>query len=239
MWASRPQPWRTFAPMMPTRIFPVAMIIFTPSSASSLSTGGLERPRPPEQVIDHHTRGLLELREPLVDVAALELRHQGRNWDMDGRSNRGELDLYRRFAELLHAARASDAAIAHESNRLAVPFRIDPVDRVLQDGGRAVVILRGDEDEAVRRAYRGGPFADNLILIRRASGPGGAHSLVKEGHRKVSQVEQPRIDVALLETLENPLRWFFRKTTLPRTAYDHRNYDHLIAPCDCSNSRIK
>jgi hypothetical protein len=68
-------------------------------------TRRLERRRPPEQVIDHRTRGLLELREPLVYVAALKMRHQGRNGDMDGRANRGELNLDGRFAELLHAAR--------------------------------------------------------------------------------------------------------------------------------------
>jgi hypothetical protein len=39
--------------------------------------------------------------------------------------------------------------------------------------------------------------------------------------------------------LENPLRWFFRKTTLPGTPYDHRNYGHLIAPCGCSDSSVK
>jgi hypothetical protein len=57
-------------------------------------------------------------------------------------------------------------------------------------------------------------IADNRILIRRSSGPGGGPSLVKEGHRKVAKVEQPRVDIALLEVLENPLRWPFRKTSL-------------------------
>jgi hypothetical protein len=32
MWASRPQPLRILAPMMPTRIISVAMTIFTPLS---------------------------------------------------------------------------------------------------------------------------------------------------------------------------------------------------------------
>jgi hypothetical protein len=47
--------------------------------------------------------------------------------------------------------------------------------------------------------------------------------LVKEGHRKVAQVEQPRFDVtALFEVLKNPLRWFFRKAR-------HRAPDSKIA----------
>src|SRR5579864_6029666 len=62
--------------------------------------------------------------------------------------------------------------------------------------------------------------------------------MIKERHRKVAQVEQPRIDVALLEVLENPLRWFFRKTTLAGTTDDHRNYSHLPAPCGCSDSSV-
>jgi hypothetical protein len=111
--------------------------------------GRLERRRPPEQVINHHLGGRLELRQPLVDVAALKVSPQGGDRDMDGRANRRELNRDRRFAELLHAARASDTAKAHESSRLAVPLRINPVDRTFQHGRRAAIILRGDEDEAV------------------------------------------------------------------------------------------
>jgi hypothetical protein len=53
------------------------------------------------------------------------------------------------------------------------------------------------------------------------------------------QVEQSRIDVTLLEMLENPMRWFFLKTTLAGTADDHRNYSHLLAPCGRSYSSVK
>jgi hypothetical protein len=54
--------------------------------------------------------------------------------------------------------------------------------------------------------------------------------LVKEGHWKVAKVEQSRVNVAaLLELLENPLRWLFRKSTLAGSD-DYRNYVHL----DCS-----
>jgi hypothetical protein len=61
--------------------------------------------------------------------------------------------------------------------------------------------------------------------------------LVKEGHRTVAKVEQPRFDVtALLEVLENPPRWFFRKATLSGTPDDHRDYSHLFTPCCCSDS---
>ncbi|MGB6562262.1 MAG: hypothetical protein WBE69_06620, partial [Candidatus Binataceae bacterium] len=36
MWASPPQPWRTFAPMIPTRSFSLAMMIFILSYESDM-----------------------------------------------------------------------------------------------------------------------------------------------------------------------------------------------------------
>jgi hypothetical protein len=82
-------------------------------SASSSFTGCLERRRPLERLSIITLGGSLELRESLVHIAALKMRHQGRNRYMDGRANRSELNLYRGFPELLHTARASDAALTH------------------------------------------------------------------------------------------------------------------------------
>src|SRR5207247_2449195 len=70
---------------------------------------------------------------------------------------------------------------------------------------------------------------DNLILVRRAAGLGGRHGLVKEGHRKVAKVEQPRFDsLALPDVLKNPLRRLFRKPALTRAADDYRNIGHVL-----------
>ena len=69
---------------------------------------------------------------PLSTVAAPEMRPKGRDGNVDGRANRGNLKLYRRFPELLDAARAHGAAIADEGSRLAIPLRIHPVERILQ-----------------------------------------------------------------------------------------------------------
>ena len=76
--------------------------------------------RPPQQVINHRLGLCLKLGESFVHVAALEMRPKGRNGNVDGRANRGDLNLYHGFPELLDATRAHGAAIAYESSRFAV-----------------------------------------------------------------------------------------------------------------------
>src|SRR6266481_6045251 len=71
-------------------------------------------------------------------------------------------------AELLHAARAPYVAVAHERRGLAIPLGIHPVDGVLEHRWGAVVVFRGDEDEAVGLSDGGGPFLDHLVLVSRA-----------------------------------------------------------------------
>ena len=62
---------------------------------------------------------------------------------------------------------------------------------------------------------------DNLTLVRRAAGHRRRQRLIKEGHRKVAKIEQPRFDsIALLEVLKNPLRRLFGKPALTRGADD-------------------
>ena len=89
------------------------------------------------------------------------------------------------------AERCVRAAIAYEGSCLAVPFRINPVDRILQHGCRTVVLFWGHENKPIRGSYFGGPTFYNLILVGRAAGHGRRHGLVKEGHRKVAKVERP------------------------------------------------
>src|SRR5258706_15353436 len=70
------------------------------------------------------------------------------------------------------------------------------------------------------------------MLVRRTARHGRRHGLVKEGHRKVAQVEQPCFDsVALLEVLKNPLRGLFRKPALACAAYDHGDSRHIFFLC--------
>jgi hypothetical protein len=189
----------------------------------------LQRRCPPQQVIDHRLGRSLEFRQSRIHITALEVRPEGRSRYVDGRANWSELKLYRRFAELLDAARARGTAIAHESRRLAVPLRIYPVERILEHRSGAVVIFWRDKDEAVRPGNLGSPLFDDFILVRRATRHRGRHGLVEERHRKVSEVEQLRVDTAaLLEMLENPPRRRFRKTTLAGASDDHRNNSHVL-----------
>ena len=96
-------------------------------------------------------------------------------------------------------------AVAHEASRLAMPLRIDPVDGVLEYRRGSVVVFRGDEDEAVGLRDRGGPFLNDLVLERRATRRGRRYWLIEERHRKVAQIEQPRVDaIALFQVLQNP-----------------------------------
>src|SRR2546421_13111259 len=78
-----------------------------PFSVRLLSVAGcLQCHRPPQQVINHPLGLCLKLGESFVHVAALEMRPQSRDRNVDGRANRGNLKLYRRFPQLLDAARA-------------------------------------------------------------------------------------------------------------------------------------
>src|SRR5216684_18207 len=123
----------------------------------------LECRRPPQQVINHRLGLRPKLSESFVHVAALVMRPKGRNRNVDGRANRGDLDLYHGFPELLDAARAHGAAVAYESSRLAVPLRINPVDGIFEHRRGAVVIFRSDENKPVRCGYCSGPAFDNII----------------------------------------------------------------------------
>src|ERR1700676_1701080 len=60
---------------------------------------------PPQQVVDHRLGLRHKLGESFVYVAALVMRPKGRNRNMHGRANRGDLNLYHGFPELLDAAR--------------------------------------------------------------------------------------------------------------------------------------
>src|SRR5207302_4613412 len=108
--------------------------------------------------------------------------------------------------------------------RLAIPLGVDPVDRVLEHRGRTVIVLRGDEDEAVGLRDRGGPSLHDFVLVRRATRHGRRQWLIEERHRKVAQIEKPGIDtLALLQVLQDPLRGLFRETTLAGAADDYGN----------------
>src|SRR5712692_7398288 len=94
------------------------------------------------------------------------------------------------------------------------------------------VVFRGDEDEAVGLRDRGGPSANDLVLERRATRHGRRQWLIEERHRKVAQIEQPRVDaIALLQVPENPVRGLFRETALAGASDNDGNDAHGFNPC--------
>src|SRR6202011_2615200 len=84
----------------------------------------------------HHNRSsiglFLNFGESFVDVTPLEIRPKNRDRNVDGRAHRSDLNLYHGFPELLDGASAHGAPIAYESGRLAIPLRVNPVDRILE-----------------------------------------------------------------------------------------------------------
>src|SRR5882724_66818 len=210
-----------------------------PSPCSCRSGPAFARRRqgrgPPQQIVDHRPGGRIGLGQSSVDIAAFIVSPQGGDRDVDRRADGGELKLDHGFAELLHAARAPNVAVAHERRRLAIPLRIHPVDRVLEHGWGAVVVFRGDEDEAVGLSDGGGPFLYDLVLVCRAPPPGRRVWLLEEWHGKVAEVEQPRVDaVARLEVLQDPARGFFRETALAGASNDHGDDAHGLTLCSCA-----
>src|SRR6202040_3931875 len=112
------------------------------------------------------------------------------------------------------------------------PLGIDPVDRVLEHRGGAVVVLGRDEDEAVGLRDRGGPSLHDLVLVRWATRRGRRCWLIEERHRKVAKIEKPRLEsLALLQVLQNPFRGLFRETALAGASDDDGNDGHAFTPC--------
>src|SRR6202049_667087 len=113
-------------------------------SLASTFAGRLESCRPPGQVVDHDVGLLVQFGEALVYVPTLEMCPKRRNGNVNRGTNRCHLNLDSRRAKLLDGSRTHDASVAHERSSLAVPLRIDPIDRVFQHRGGAVVVFPRD-----------------------------------------------------------------------------------------------
>src|ERR1700738_4719395 len=106
---------------------------------------------------------------------------------------------------------------------------MNPVDRVLEHRGWAVVILWGDEDETVGLRDRGGPSLHDLVLVRRATRPGRRCWLVGERRGKVAKSENSSVyPLALLQVLQNPLRGLLRETALAGASNNDGNDGHAF-----------
>src|SRR5689334_17428489 len=108
-------------------------------SLASTFASRLESCRPPEEVVDHDVGLLLQFSEALVYIPAMEMCPKRRNGNVNRRPNRRHLNLDGRLAKLLDGSCAHDTSVANKRSSLAIPFRIDPIDRVFQHCGSAVV----------------------------------------------------------------------------------------------------
>src|SRR5580692_9601465 len=154
----------------------------------------LECCRPPEQIVYHDVRLLLQLGEALLHVAALEMRPKRCYRDVNGRPNRRHLNLDCRLAKLLNGSRTHGASVAHKRSSLAVPLRIDPIDRVFQHCGGAVVVLRRDENETIRGRDLGSPFLHHIVFVWRPARHSWRQGLFEERHREVTEIEKLRFN---------------------------------------------
>src|SRR5690606_6216248 len=120
--------------------------------------------------------------------------------DMDGRTYRRHLHFNGVQPELFHRTRASNTAIAQETCRLLVPFGVDVVQCVLQNGRGAMRIFRGREDEAIKAGDLLLPTLRDLVF--RCS-PNGRSDLVEEGQGKIAQVDDLDLDIGMLTRYAN------------------------------------
>src|SRR6185369_13120426 len=93
---------------------------------------GLERPRPPDQLIQHVFDAGLKVGDALQFLAILPHRHEVGALDIDTAADGCHLQFGRDQAQLLNRARAADRAVADKPGGLLDPLRIRIIERVLQ-----------------------------------------------------------------------------------------------------------
>src|SRR5580700_1086592 len=204
---ARPRPWA--APVTkatrPSWVFS-ELFIGHPSPLACR----LESRRPPQQVVDHDVGLLVQLRQACVDIPALEMRPECRYGNVNTRSDRRHLKFDRYRAKLLDASRAHCAAVARKGGGFAVPLRVNPIERIFQHRGGAVVVFRCNENKSIRSCNLSGPLFHHVMFVRRPARHRGRRGLVEERHREVAKIEKPRFNpLPLAKLLKNPLRRLF------------------------------
>ena len=150
--------------------------------------------------------------------------------DVNGKTARRHLQLDRMQAKLLDRPGPADAAITHEGDRLAVPFGIGVVERVLQHRRRSAIVFGRDHDEAVELRHLLLPAQRHLVFRGRPERRGG---LVEEGHRIVAQVDHLDIEIAACFCYAgDPFRRLVGETGGAGRADDHADlgFGHLQSP---------
>src|SRR5689334_15770030 len=156
---------------------------------ASTFAGRLESCCPPGQVVDHDIGLLLQVGEALVHIPTLKVCPKGGNGNVDRGPNGRHLNLDCRLAKLLDGSRTHGTSVAHKRSSLAVPVRINPIDRVFQYRGGAVVVFRRDEHKTIRSCDLTGPLLNNVVFVRRPAWHSWRQGLVEERHWEIAEVE--------------------------------------------------
>src|SRR5262249_10837475 len=178
--------------------------------------------RPPQQVIDHDLGLLVQLGKAFLYISSLEMGPECCNGNVNGRSNWRQLNLDGCFPQLLNASGAHYAAVTHERSSLAVPLRVNAINRILEHSGGTVVIFGRYEYESIGSRDLRRPCLHYRMFIGRATRHGGRHRLVEERHWEITEIEKPHFNaLALAKLLSNPFRRLFGKPALTGATDDH------------------
>src|SRR5262249_44107978 len=188
-----------------------------------LLTRSLECVGPPDELVEHVGCILLEIRKLPDLFAALPDGHEVRALNMDTGSRRRHLELDGDEPQLFDRAGRSDRAIADESGRLLVPFRIGVIEGVLQHRWKAAIVFCRHKDIAIELSHFALPAPRDLVVRR---DPRIRRHLVEEGHRIVTQVQDLRGQVvALRRDVLDPLGRLVSESGRARRADDDADLD--------------
>src|SRR5439155_23550951 len=140
---------------------------------------------------------------------------------------------------LLDRPRPAGAAVADEASGLVVPLAEQKINRVFERAGHAMIILRRDEDIAIKRTDLGGPRLGVRLTVLPHD---GRHRLVEERQVEVFDVHEFEISVlALLCDFVNPFGHGFAVAPRPRASENDSNSKHnflLIGPPGTGKSML-
>src|ERR1017187_6764507 len=137
---------------------------------------------------------------------------------MDSVEYRHHPKLDNHLPQLLDSPRPSRISIAYKSDRLLIPFGKHPVERVLQHGGIAMIVLGRNDDVPIALTDLRGPFLSKRVRINSLI-RSYRNRLVVKWQRPIAQVDEFGLSVfSLLQLLENIIRGFLAESVLTSTA---------------------
>ena len=147
-------------------------------------------------------------------------------------AKRSHLELHADQAHLFYGAGPADVAVANERHRLAIELREHVVHGVLERRRVAVVVLAGDDDEAVGAVdcpAEAGHVLTGVITLC----PGRGDGVIVERQRMVPEVQDLEVEVvAPREAIHQPRNRLVREAARPRAADDELDEWHRAKPTE-------